>query len=745
MNDPFDGLVSGGAAQALMAGAGMFSEAQQRNDALEEQRAARSQDMLQFISQQNALQQQSQQQDRQFRLAYDQGERQAAAQREESAFSRLSAALDAHLKAVEIESRDRQQAFENGLRAQQADVQARMQGFQLRQFERMEKGQDLMAQIDVLSTNMALDPANLETHIDSLASLMKDSEAVQGMKLTPEGAETIKRMQGVIHAYNSGYVTKVPKLSAGFVPGDNFTPDQLREKIQSADFTKESLDADTLQSIGYYAQHAAGLLGEKDEALVGEAVRTLFGDDANPNDITPKQRAMAQIVAARGRGSSGVDALAGRLNDEVAKARFETLYDAGLLTPITNKDQIMQLAAHEQAKSMQLGEMQAMTKGMFLTSNDPTIREAREDLLSGWEEARNDILSGGNPLAKAALGGAYSWSSVRDGVRNQIKMASNSKNYSAMDVFDAVTGLPSAWRTAGNVLSGRFDQNDKWDYINLGGTLVGLFPGIGWVARGALGARAAARAVAATGRAVKVADRLGDTYRTALAATKAAKGTPAVAGLASKSSAAYRSFRAAEKMVDAKRAIEAAKESARAAKWANPNFLGLSAVKTAAWYGGAVRPAIGVGAEVVREPGSKFRELSQAEDRVAEYVRYANSPRASVEAINQLGMALDDYVATAGKYFPDGQVPAAIQQKMLNVRNLVPRHVWRAIEKSHRARTSPYGEGSGDAMSRLYAMFGQQSPMSVGAPAGIYGAASVPGTAAAMPGDIFKLDATENP
>lgn len=743
MADPFDSMISTGLSGPLFGAASMFSGMQQRNAELEEQRAARSQNMLQFISQQNMLQQQNQQQDQQFRLSYAQGERQAAAQREQNAFARLSATLDAHLKAVEIESRDRQQAFENSLRAQQADVQARMQGFQLRQFERMEKGLDLMAQIDILSTNMALDPANLETHIDSLASLMKDSEAVQGMKLTPEGAETIKRMQGVIQAYNSGYVTKVPKLSAGFVPGDHFTPDQLREKIQSADFTNESLDADTLQSIGYYAQHASGLLGEKDEALVNAAVAELFGDDVNPNDVTPGQRAMAQVLAARGRGSAGVDALAGRLNDEVARARFETLYDAGLLTPITNKDQIMQLAAHEQAKSMQLGEMQAMTKGMFLTSNDATIREAREDLLNGWEEARNDILSGGNPLAKAALGGAYSWSSVRDGVRNQIRMASNSKSYSALDVFDLVTGIPSAWRTAGNMLSGRFDQNDKWDYLSLAGTAIGLVPGIGWVARGALGARAAARAVAATGRAVKAADKAQDIFRAAQAARKAGGAVPE---LTRASMEAGRKYLSAKGAVSAARTVEAAKESARAAKWANPRFLGLPAVKTAAWYGGAVRPAIGVGAEVIAEPGSKFRELSLAEDRVGEQVRMINGMqgRASMEAINQLGMALDDYIITAGKYFPDGQVPAAIQQKMLNVRNLVPRHVWRAIEKSHRAQLSPYGEGSGDAMSRLYTMFGQQSPMSVGAPVGIYGAAAVPGTAmagAGLPG--FNVDATE--
>lgn len=731
MNDPFDGLVSGGAAQALMAGAGMFSEAQQRNDALEEQRAARSQGMLQFISQQNALQQQSQQQDRQFRLAYDQGERQAAAQREESAFSRLSAALDAHLKAVEIESRDRQQAFENSLRAQQADVQARMQGFQLRQFERMEKGQDLMAQIDVLSTNMALDPANLETHIDSLASLMKDSEAVQGMKLTPEGAETIKRMQGVIQAYNSGYVTKVPKLSAGFVPGDNFTPDQLREKIQSADFTKESLDADTLQSIGYYAQHAAGLLGEKDEALVDEAVRTLFGDDANPNDITPKQRAMAQIVAARGRGSSGVDALAGRLNDEVAKARFETLYDAGLLTPITNKDQIMQLAAHEQAKSMQLGEMQAMTKGMFLTSNDPTIREAREDLLSGWEEARNDILSGGNPLAKAALGGAYSWSSVRDGVRNQIKLASNSKSRTAMDWFDTLTGIPSSLDTLSDIANGRWGEVDRYKVGNLALTAATLVPGLGYITGGVRTARALRAAQAGTrlARAGYATERAA-----ALAAKAAAAGTSA--------SYSLKGAITARKALTAAKALEATKVAARAGAY------GPSALRTGAWALPAKAAVARGGFELV-SGGHKFRELGQAEDRVGEQVRMINGMqgRASMEAINQLGMALDDYVATAGKYFPDGQVPAAIQQKMLNVRNLVPRHVWRAIEKSHRAQTSPYGEGSGDAMSRLYAMFGQQSPMSVGAPAGIYGAAAVPGTAMAIGGGAgipgFSADAAE--
>ena len=113
MSDPFNSLISTGASPVLFAASNMFGQQRARNDVLQDRAAAREQNMLQFILASGAQERQSMREQRQFELQSQAGDRSFALQREESAFARLNSVLDRQLKMAELESKDRQLAFEN--------------------------------------------------------------------------------------------------------------------------------------------------------------------------------------------------------------------------------------------------------------------------------------------------------------------------------------------------------------------------------------------------------------------------------------------------------------------------------------------------------------------------------------------------------------------------------------------------------------------------------------------------------
>jgi hypothetical protein len=702
MSDPFNSLISTGASPVLFAASNMAGQYRQRNDFLEEQRQSRNQNMMQFIMQQGEASRQNQQQDRQFQLQYAQGERAMSQQREHNAFARLAASLDTHLKMVELESKDRQQAFENALRSQQVDLQTRMQGMQLKQIELTMRGQEGKAAFMRASVAAAIDPLNYDKHINLLADVVK--EYGDGLAaLGPEGMEIIHNINGQIQAKNQR--PTVPKISDQFIAGETFNEGEAIDLLRKTNLSSPAgrMNADTVQVIGYFVNEASEL--KPNEDLVAQAAVDLF-PDTHPNDLGSEQRALAQVVAAAGQpgASDGVRELATKLvSDPVAQAKFQTLHASGALNPITSKDQLFRLAAHDQARLAMIGELQAASRGRFLILPD----DDRDALFEQWEEERLNILSGGNAAAKSALGGATEWEHARKVMRGQIQNASGTSSRTAMDWFDTLTGIPSAYNDTKKIFQGRAGELGVGDWANLGLTAATFIPAVGWIGRGLVTAGRGARLAGLAGRAGAVGLR-------GASATGMRLGTKG-ALQAVRSGTRQATAGALNRNVAAAMGREATKGGVN---------LGLA-------WGGVKRAAGGVGELAARSilpqaavrggyglatGTSQFRELSIAEREVGDTIKRIKGydGKVSGKAVDELAMKLDNYISVAGKYFPDGQVPATIEQNMLNVRALLPTYVWNrlkrhALMEGRVTGGGGYGASGDDPLTRLMQKYGLSS------------------------------------
>ena len=161
MADPFDSMISGGASSALFGASRLFGERRSQNAALADAQAARDQNMLQFTLGLAAQERQAQREQSQFALQSRAADMELAASREENAFARLNSILDRQLKVAELESRDRQQAFENTLKAMAFDVQRRQSvalvkqtELETRRIEAQEEFRELLPTLDSLRATM---------------------------------------------------------------------------------------------------------------------------------------------------------------------------------------------------------------------------------------------------------------------------------------------------------------------------------------------------------------------------------------------------------------------------------------------------------------------------------------------------------------------------------------------------------------------------------------------------------------
>ena len=134
-DNSFDTLISTSMSPALALGAGMFANVRQRNAELQNSADARNQNMMQFMLASGAQERQGMREQRQFELQTQAGDRAFALQREESAFARLNATLDRQLQAAELDAKNKQQAFDNSLRAMSVALDTKVKGMQLKQFE----------------------------------------------------------------------------------------------------------------------------------------------------------------------------------------------------------------------------------------------------------------------------------------------------------------------------------------------------------------------------------------------------------------------------------------------------------------------------------------------------------------------------------------------------------------------------------------------------------------------------------
>jgi len=177
MADPFNNMmISAGAGQAMAGMANMFGQQRVQNAAIQEQQRAREQQMLQFMMSQDAGRREERQQERQFGMQARQQDQALALRREESAFARLNQSLDRQLQVAEMESKQRQLAFENTLKAQQFDVQMRRQIVDTK-----------MAEIGLRQVEALAKMPEIEEAYDRGVRLLSDEGTrVEGMKLLDE-------------------------------------------------------------------------------------------------------------------------------------------------------------------------------------------------------------------------------------------------------------------------------------------------------------------------------------------------------------------------------------------------------------------------------------------------------------------------------------------------------------------------------------------------------------------------------
>ncbi len=205
MSDPFNSLISTGAAPVLFAASNMFGQQRARNDVLQDRAAAREQNMLQFILASGAQERQSMREQRQFELQSQAGDRSFALQREESAFARLNSVLDRQLKMAELESKDRQLAFENSLKAMSVAIDTKSKGMQLKQFERLQRiqsGADALKQAAPEARALLAKHAHSTAELDTIVrpqidALLDNPEVRLAAGYDPESKTLFAELEGL--------------------------------------------------------------------------------------------------------------------------------------------------------------------------------------------------------------------------------------------------------------------------------------------------------------------------------------------------------------------------------------------------------------------------------------------------------------------------------------------------------------------------------------------------------------------
>lgn len=388
MADPFNGLISSGMSNALMAGAGMFGQQQAQNAALADRRESRDMQMLQYTMGQDANARSERQQARQFDMQLLQSDRAMSMQREESAFARLNSALDRQLKVAEIESQDRQRAFENTLRAQTFDIQAKTQTAQLEQINGVLSAKKDQRELFALVGGLRTATIDSGAASDSLKRI-----AASGNLAWLPQAEQEAAMQTMSLA---GQMLTSYDISPEALPGAMLSVSDVDAKLGGLDLSKGSFTADHVTALGDILTRSGA---------------------ASETDTDAKVAAM-ELYLAKNSGLPHMDSIAKQLKDPAARATLRSQLDTGLVQARVTKSQYAEV--FKLNESIQRAEA-------FVDARDPLWRvkddEDSREIQRGFQEARQTglarILSGGNPRAELVADGMVN--NFMDDVHAQIR------------------------------------------------------------------------------------------------------------------------------------------------------------------------------------------------------------------------------------------------------------------------------------------------------------------------------------
>lgn len=372
-NDPFDGMISSGMAAPLFAASNMYGQSRAQQSALEQSGLARQQGAFQFMLERDARERSDRLGARQFDLQLAREDRAAGLQREENAFARLNSALDRQLQAAELESKDRQQAFENSLRAMSVSLDTKVKGMQLKQFDDFIKKQELVGKIRekrvAFLTGANSDPGRIR---DDVSQLLSES-GVGGLLTKDEFAEITAL------ATASGQMASRYTLSEHAAPGAMISEAEVDASLGSSDIVSGEVTPAALDAWGQLMVRSGAAARPTIDEKVG-ALREYIA--AHPN--VPHLKA------------------AGANLDGGGEATIRAWLSTGILKPALDRGTYMQVSQHLDALARTEAQLDAKVPlwrgGAQYERVRATMRRMKED---GMAEA----LAGSNPMAKAVMGG----------------------------------------------------------------------------------------------------------------------------------------------------------------------------------------------------------------------------------------------------------------------------------------------------------------------------------------------------
>lgn len=227
MADPFNNLVTGSWANTLMAGGELMSRGQSRRDAYRELLAQRDQNMFQFNMQQSVQDRAAQEQSRQFGLQQNSADRAFIAQREESAFARLNSVLDRQLQVAEMESKERQQAFQNTLQMQLFESQLQRDNAAVQQIDmqtermrRMVTAEKELPKFDLLATKfMSGDTKSRILAASEISAWMEKNAELIGVA-PPAMRENISIVSQAAAGFSSPFFKVLKDNNPSILPDD---------------------------------------------------------------------------------------------------------------------------------------------------------------------------------------------------------------------------------------------------------------------------------------------------------------------------------------------------------------------------------------------------------------------------------------------------------------------------------------------------------------------------------------------
>jgi hypothetical protein len=775
MSDPFNSLMTTGAANAVGGMANLFAGSQ----AMQLQANAGAQNantgLMQYMMGQDVLSAQNREQSRQFDIQTRERSDLIAAKREESAFARLNAYLDSQLKRAEIESRDRQLAFENTLKLQQNDLQMKIQTMQVERMESVMDAEALRGELASISVDAAeLNGLDLADRLVRVKNKHKRGMAYLESSGTPIG----QTIAGMVTAAKQMKLD-LPVLDDDLL-GDSFTVEAAQKAIEDMDLAAGRVKADDKQVLGYVKNQLLNKYTNEDAmaARIGDYIARhgIKGSKLATLDAAGKTR-LGMLAALEDMEASGGGPLQphyakikAQLSDPVGAAHFDTLYRAGVLEPIKDKATLSKLQMlHQHNFQTQVANMQAAADRGF-NYFGPELKEARERAEEQFQEARMEIMAGGRPDAVWALsGGVDSFDSFREGVLTDIKKTDEFKRVTGGDIMDfalEVSGLAGAGRFVSNFFTGRWDKLSVGDAVDLALTSAALFSGGATLwGRGLLGASKGVKATMLGAKVAKGGGVLGGlgrgaTYVPKAIVRKAGLGTRKMQLWAAKGSTGADAVRRASNAIaSANRWLAnqtvAAGSAGMQVPWrvsaALSNLAGkeaaLSAARTlrggevaaniaaAGWAGGrAADMAIGRASEGYERgqsgPRLSFGRFHEAADKLEDSFQtlrmMGDKTRGKqLEALTtEFVSSFENFKNVAGSYYSDGRVPFQIEERYLQLSRLLPPLIANKINRRIRdgdAGVQPRSFSSFEEMMALPARGGGVS-MPVAAPAG--GAAS---------------------